>query len=128
MGYPIKYKLSLYTSLFKGRKDVFAIHWSKGTKSGYMPAKLYDPYFNKIYKKSTTSAGSETINYLPLTDDQIQRHLEGRQLMGLCPLLQDNTSWLIAADFDKNNWLEDCRSFIAILYKLQYPCLSGTFA
>ncbi|WP_245869841.1 DEAD/DEAH box helicase [Pedobacter ginsengisoli] len=120
-NFSIIQNISLYKSLFKGREDVYAIHWSKGNKSGYMPAKLYDPYFNKIYKKSTTPAGSETINYLPLTDDQIQRHLEGRQLIGLYPLLQDNTSWLIAADFDKNSWLEDCRSFIAICASYNIP-------
>lgn len=113
--------INLYRTLFKGREDVYAIHWSKGTKSGYMPAKFYDPYFNRTYKKSTNPTGSETIKYLPLTNDQIQRHLEGRQLIGLYPLLQDNTSWLIAADFDKNSWLEDCRSFIATCASYNIP-------
>ncbi len=114
-------KLLLYKSLFKGREDVYAIHWSKGTKSGYMPAKFYDPYFNRIYKKSTNPSDSEIINYLPLTDDQIQKHLDGRQLIGLYPLLQDNTSWLIVADFDKKSWIEDCRSFIAICANFNIP-------
>jgi hypothetical protein len=113
-------KLLLYKSLFKGREDVYAIHWSKGSKSGYMPAKLYDPYFNRIYKKSINSSGSESTNYLPLTEDQIQRHLDGRQLIGLYPLLENNTSWLIA-DFDKNSWIEDCRKFISICADYNIP-------
>jgi superfamily II DNA or RNA helicase len=113
--------LLLYKALFKGREDVYAVHWSKGSKSGYMPAKLYDPYFNKIYKKSTNYTSPEAINYLPLTDDQIHRHLDGRQLIGLYPLLQDNTSWLIVADFDKNSWLEDCRSFLAVCTSHKIP-------
>ena len=120
-NFSIAHHISLYKSLFKGRDDVYAIHWSKGTKSGYMPAKLYDPYFNRIYKKNNKPTDSETINYLPLTDDQIQRHLEGRQLIGLYPLLQDNTSWLIVADFDKKSWIEDCRSFIAICANFNIP-------
>ncbi|HTM97135.1 MAG TPA: hypothetical protein VL088_00255, partial [Pedobacter sp.] len=86
-----------------------------------MPAKFYDPYFNRTYKKSTNPTGSETINYLPLTDDQIQQHLDGRQIIGLYPLLQDNTSWLIVADFDKNSWIEDCRNFIAICTEYNIP-------
>jgi hypothetical protein len=45
--------LLLYRSLFKGREDVYAIHWSKGSKSVYMPAKLYDPCINKVYKVQT---------------------------------------------------------------------------
>ena len=114
-------KLRLYKSLFKGREDVYAVHWSKGSKSGYMPAKFYDPYFNRTYKKNTSPTGSETINYLPLTDDQIQRHIDGRQLIGLYPLLQDNTSWLIVADFDKSSWIEDCRNFIAICTQYGIP-------
>lgn len=114
-------KLLLYRSLFKGREDVYAIHWSKGSKSGYMPAKFYDPYFNRIYKKSTNPTDSEIINYLPLTDDQIQKHLDGRQLIGLYPLLQNNTSWLIVADFDKNSWIEDCRSFMSICSDYNIP-------
>lgn len=107
-------KILLYQAFFRGREDIFALHWKKGTKSGYMPARLFDPYFNTIYRKPANSQSSEPITYLPLTDDQIQRHLEGRQLIGLYPLLQDNSSWLIAADFDKNSWLEDCKSFLRI--------------
>jgi superfamily II DNA or RNA helicase len=113
--------INLYRTLFKGRDDVYAIHWSKGNKSGYMPAKPYDPFFNRIYKKSINPTHSEVINYLPLTDDQIQRHLEGKHLIALYPLLQDNTSWLIAADFDKNSWIEDCRRFISICGDYNIP-------
>lgn len=95
-------QLLLFRSLFKGREDVFAMHWAKGAKSGYAPAKLYDPYINRVYKKDTKSRSSENINYLPLNDEQLRRHFNGRQLIGLYPLLEDNTSWFIVADFDKN--------------------------
>jgi len=50
-----------YSSLFKEREDAYAIHWSKGSKGGYMPAKLYDPYINKVYKKGTNPSSSEPI-------------------------------------------------------------------
>nr|WP_145855523.1 DEAD/DEAH box helicase [Pedobacter suwonensis] len=86
-----------------------------------MPAKLYDPYFNRIYKKPSGSPSSEPVTYLSLTNDQVQRHLEGKQLIGLYPLLQDNSSWLIAADFDKNSWLDDCRSFIKLCDDYKIP-------
>ena len=39
--------------------------------------------------------------YLPLTNAQIIKHLNGEQLIGIYPLLKDNTSWFIAADFDE---------------------------
>ena len=39
--YSEREKLDLFTSLFRGRTDVFAIRWEKMDKSGYMPA-YYD--------------------------------------------------------------------------------------
>jgi len=43
-------KLNLISSLFNCRKDVFAIHWQKGKKSGYMPACRFDPHRYKMHK------------------------------------------------------------------------------
>lgn len=47
---PTTEQIHLYRSLFKGREDVFAVHWEKGKKSGYMPAYRYDPYLYRIHK------------------------------------------------------------------------------
>lgn len=92
----------LFNSLFKGREDVFATRWEKGGKSGYMPAYHFDPYRYRAHKMKGGSFASYTDKtYLPLTDDQIIKHLNGHQLIGIYPLLRDNTSWFIAADFDE---------------------------
>ena len=53
-------------------------------------------------------------SYLPYTDEQINKHLNGVHLAGVYPLLPDNTSWFIAADFDKDNWIDECRMFLKI--------------
>jgi hypothetical protein len=45
-------QINLFRSLFKGREDVFAVRWEKGSKSGYMPAYLYDPYMYRAHKAS----------------------------------------------------------------------------
>ena len=42
-----------------------------------------------------------------LNDEVIYRHLAGQQVVGLYPLLQDNTCYLLAADFDKGNWQDE---------------------
>lgn len=107
--------IQLFRSLFKGREDVFAIRWEKGSKSGYMPAYFYDPYRYKahILKGGTFQTFTEK-SYLPLTEDQIAGHLNGKQHIGVYPLLTDNTSWFIAADFDKEHWATDCKRFINI--------------
>jgi hypothetical protein len=106
-------KFNLFRSLFKGREDVFAIRWEKGAKSGYMPAYFYDPYVYRLHKiKGGTFQNYTDKSYLPLTNEQLSKHLTGTQLIGVYPLLQDNTSWFIAADFDKQNWTEEFRRFI----------------
>ena len=106
-------KLRLFRSLFRGREDVFAIRWEKGKKNGYMPACQYDPYMYRLHKRKGGTLGDyEDKTYLPLTDHQLLKHFKGEQLIGIYPLLQDNTSWFIAADFDKANWAEECRKFI----------------
>lgn len=97
--------IALFKSLFKGRDDIFAVRWEKGNKSGYMPAYLYDPYTYRLHKmKGGTFQNYTEKSYLPYSDEQIAKHLKGQQLIGIYPLLKDNTSWFIAADFDKAGW------------------------
>ena len=120
MPIPTLHEVQLFKSVFKGRDDVFAIRWEKpahptggGNKSGYMPAYSFDPYFDRAHKaKGGTFQNYKDKAYLALTDDQIEKHLKGDQLVGLYPLLTDNTSWFIAADFDEEKWNEECRAFI----------------
>ena len=98
-------KLTIFKHLFKGREDVFALHWQKENKSGYMPAYQYDPYMYRLHKmKGGTFKDYKDKTFQPLTDQQLLKHLNGKQLIGIYPLLKDNTSCFIAADFDKENW------------------------
>ena len=105
--------IELFKSVFTGREDVFAVRWEKGNKSGYMPAYFYDPYRYRVHKMN----GGTFQNYLDkehlaLSEREIEKHLNGEQHIGIYPLLKDNTSWFIVADFDKVDWLEDCKKFI----------------
>ncbi|MHB8206399.1 TOTE conflict system archaeo-eukaryotic primase domain-containing protein [Mucilaginibacter sp.] len=60
-------------------------------------------------------------SYQILTDDHLIKHLKGEQVVGCYPLLQNNTSWFIAADFDEADWIEECRIFIKICEKHDIP-------
>ncbi|MBU1720792.1 MAG: DEAD/DEAH box helicase [Bacteroidetes bacterium] len=107
------HQIALITSLFKARSDVFAIRWEKEKKSGYYPAQTFDPYHYKIHKiQGGSLANYASKEYRKLTDAEIEKHLCGQQFIGIYPLLQDNTSWFIVADFDKENWAEECRIFL----------------
>ena len=114
--------INLIKSFFKAREDVFALRWDKGGKSGYMPAYTFDPYRFRLHKmKGGTFQNYEDKNYLPLTDEQIIKHLKGEQFVGIYPLLKDNTSWFIAADFDKDKWIENSRAFLKICEEKGIP-------
>jgi hypothetical protein len=106
-------KISLFKTLFRGREDIFAQRWEKGGKAGYFPQYDYDPYQYRLHKMK----GGTIQNYADkqpraLSDEQFAKHLSGENFIGIYPLLKDNTSWFIAADFDKANWIEECRSFL----------------
>ena len=106
-------RLNLYKALFKGREDVFALRWEKGGKSSYMPAYSFDPHRYKLHQmKGGTFQTFTDKSFQALTNDHLIKHLKGDQVVGLYPLLQDNTSWFIAADFDEADWTEECRTFI----------------
>jgi len=92
----------LFKSLFRGRDDVFLpLDGRKETKVRYMPAYFYGPL--PILGLHKTNGGHLRIftekYFLPLNDNQVFKHLEGEHLIGVYPLLKDNTSWFIAADF-----------------------------
>lgn len=105
--------IQLFKSVFAGREDVFAVRWEKGIKSGYMPAYFYDPYRYRVHKMNGgTFQNYADKEYLPFTEKEIEKHLNGEQHIGIYPLLKDNTSWFIVADFDKVEWIDDCKKFI----------------
>ncbi|MFA5297701.1 MAG: DEAD/DEAH box helicase family protein, partial [Lutibacter sp.] len=114
--------INVFRSLFKGREDVFAVRWEKGAKSGYMPAYFYDPYRFRAHKMSGGTFQNFTEKaYLKLTDEQIQKHLDGYHQIGVYPLLQDNTTWFLVADFDKANWQNEASTFLNACKKKDIP-------
>lgn len=112
----------LFRSLFRGREDVFAVRWEKGSKSGYMPAVFYDPYRFRAHKMNGgTFQNFNEKSYLKLNDEQIQKHLNGFHQIGVYPLLQDNTTWFLAADFDKSNWQNEAICFLNACKEKEVP-------
>ena len=114
--------VSLLRTIFKSRTDVFAIRWQKGTKSGYTPAYQFDPYLLRQHKiGGGTMQNFAAKTYLSLTEEQLKKHVDGQQFIGIYPLLSDNTSWWIAADFDENDWIESAGRFIDACRKFHIP-------
>jgi superfamily II DNA or RNA helicase len=114
--------LQQFRSLFKGREDVFAVRWEKENKSGYMPAYSYDPYHYRMHKMNGgTFQNYNSKSYLKLSDYELEKHFNGFQQIGIYPLLQDNTSWFIVADFDKENWQKESVDFLNFCKEKNIP-------
>jgi superfamily II DNA or RNA helicase len=122
MNESLSNQIQIFKSVFKGREDVFAVRWEKENKSGYMPAYFYDPYMYRAHKiKGGTFQNYKDKTYLKLTDKEIAKHLNGEQLIGIYPLLLDNSSWFLVADFDKDNWIAEAQLFIKACQQNGFP-------
>jgi hypothetical protein len=105
-------KIRLYRSLFHGRDDVFAKRST--TMNAYFPEYILNwDEFNAHKASGGKMANFKNKTSAPLTDQVIYKHLSGLITVGLYPILEDNTSYFLAADFDKANWLEDCKNYQA---------------
>jgi hypothetical protein len=101
-------KLLLFERLFQGRPDVFPKHWenTKG-RSGWAPccANEWEP---GVCEKPRVKCG-ECPNqaFVAPAEHELRAHLEGRQVMGVYPLLADDTCGLLAIDLDGSVWRQD---------------------
>jgi len=106
-------KVALFRSLFRGRQDVFPTRFvSKKTgKPGYAPA-CRNKFVKGICELPRVRCG-ECPNqaFIPFDDAAVVGHLTGHYVMGVYPLLEDETCWLLAVDFDKSTWTDDVRAF-----------------
>lgn len=106
-------QLELFMSLFRGRTDVYARHWEKDGRSGYSPAYEFSWDEFIAHKRSGGSMKDfENKKLIPFTKEVVKKHLLGQHIIGVYPILSENTSYFIAADFDGENWLSDSKSFI----------------
>ena len=99
--------IELFNSIFACRKDVYSVRWEKDGMNGYMPAYKVDwTEYNKHKAQGGTFKDYKNKEYLPYDSSVIKSHLSGKESCGIYPLLEDNSSYFIAVDFDKQNWQE----------------------
>ena len=108
--------ITLYRDLFHGRQDVFAARWDneKTGAHGYAP-KCKNEWDRNICGKSMKIKGAcKKCAYREnqeITDAMIQQHFTGvgrnALVMGIYPLLEDETCRFLAIDFDKGNWKDE---------------------
>jgi hypothetical protein len=117
-------KIALFRSLFRGREDLYAKRFEsrKTGKSGYQPVCKNE--WGELCEKPRIACGvCAHRSFEPVTDEVIRNHLAGSMpvkngwnasvpfVMGIYPLLQNETCHLLALDFDKQSWQEDVKAF-----------------
>ena len=116
-------KVTLFRRLFRGRTDVYPIRWEGKTsgKSGYAPA-CANEWRAGVCKKpriKCSDCGNRLL--IPLSDAVIYDHLAGEHTIGVYPLLEDDTCYFLAADFDEADWRDDARAFMQSCEELDVP-------
>jgi superfamily II DNA or RNA helicase len=122
-------KIALFRSLFRGREDVYPRRFEsrKTGKSGYAPACANEWVRGICEKPRIKCAECPNRRFLPMTDDVIRWHLSGHDetgqafVAGVYPLLQDETCFFLAVDFDKAAWREDATAFLQACRRLNLP-------
>jgi hypothetical protein len=122
-------KIALFRSLFRGREDVYPRRFEnrRTGKSGYAPACANEWVRGVCEKPRIRCAECPNRRFLPVTDDVIRWHLSGCDpegqsfVAGVYPLLQDETCFFLAVDFDKAGWREDAAALLETCRCLDLP-------
>jgi len=129
-----KQKIAIFRSLFRGREDVFPRRFeSKRTgKSGYQPV-CRNEWIRPFCQKPKIKCGEcEKRDFIPITDDVIRKHLIGidpndryqrEYVIGVYPMLLDETCWFLVVDFDKETWTEDSRTYLKACWAINVPAV-----
>lgn len=110
-----KDKIQLFMSLFRGREDVYAKRWeNKLGKGGYSPVCINE-WKKWICKKPEVKCSQcENRQYASLDIDAINNHLRGAVVLGVFPMLEDETCYFLAIDFDDEGWQNDVTAIIEV--------------
>jgi superfamily II DNA or RNA helicase len=119
-------RVALFRSLFRGRSDVFATRWESTKtpgRSGWAPRCANEWRPGTCFKPKVKCAECASRRFVALTSTEIRRHLEGRQTIGIYPLLPDETCWLVAIDLDGASWRDDVAALRESAQDLGIPVL-----
>ncbi|MFY8268146.1 MAG: TOTE conflict system archaeo-eukaryotic primase domain-containing protein, partial [Terrimicrobiaceae bacterium] len=115
--------------MFRGRSDVYPRRFDnlRSGKSGYAPACGNEWVRGVCEKPRIRCSDCPSQHWLPLTDEVVHWHLAGEDsagkpfLMGLYPMLLDETCFFLAADFDGPEWRDDVLAFLTTCREHDIP-------
>ena len=126
---PPALKIALFRSLFRGREDVYPRRFEsrKTGRSGYQPA-CGNEWVRGICEKPRIKCSEcPHQHFLPITDEVIRWHLSGEDsqghpfVMGVYPMLLDETCFFLAIDLDNDSWRQDAEALLESCQRLAVP-------
>ncbi|MDP2335784.1 MAG: DEAD/DEAH box helicase family protein [Bacteroidota bacterium] len=118
-------KIRLFKSIFRGRDDVYAKRWENKTKgtAGYSPACANEWNPGICQKPKISCSDCMHKDYLALNEEVIDNHLRGRNnlVVGLYPMLMNETCHFLAIDFDDEGWRKDITTLREICSSFKIP-------
>ncbi len=113
-------KITLFRSLFRGREDVYPRRFEnrRTGQAGYAPACGNEWIQGVCDKPRIKCSACSHQRFLAVTDEVIGRHLSGRDekgrefVVGVYPMLRDETCFFLAIDLDKADWQADARALL----------------
>lgn len=111
-------KKECFLSVFRGREELYARKYysTKTGKSGYTPVCKNEWAQGLCDKRKYKCADCPNRAFVSLNYEAVKAHLRGndplcRDVAAIYPMREDNTTWLLAADFDEANWQADVAAF-----------------
>jgi superfamily II DNA or RNA helicase len=107
-------KVAFFGALFAARNDIYALRYDnrRTGRAGWVPA------MKGGFRRAVPHGERD---YLPLTAEVLAAHLSGQMHVGLYPLLDGDTCWWLAADFDGHDAMIDALMYLKAARALQVP-------
>lgn len=122
-------KIALFGFLFRGRTEVFPQRFEsrKTGLAGYSPACGNEWVRGVCEKPRIKCSDCPHQAFLPVSAETIRWHLSGADtlgkpfVMGVYPMLLDETCHFLAVDFDKEAWCDDAHAYLESCEQLGIP-------
>ncbi|MFI5301601.1 MAG: TOTE conflict system archaeo-eukaryotic primase domain-containing protein, partial [Polyangiales bacterium] len=115
--------MRLFLDLFRGRNDVYPVRFERKApaKPGYAPD-CANKWVRGVCELPKIKCGDcKHQGFRPFDERAVVRHLKGEHVMGVYPMLPDETCGLLAVDFDKGSWRDDVAAFGATVRRHGLP-------
>lgn len=124
-------KINLFKSLFRGRTDVFPRRFEnrRTSRSGYSPA-CHNEWVRGVCEKPRIKCSACPHQaFVEINEIVLRWHLSGRDdrnqpfVMGIYPMLLNETCYFLAVDFDKDSWEQDSAAYLETCHEMNIPAV-----